>query len=77
MHCKKSFLAFCLLASLGAAVPGFAGVPAGAGTAPAVLGQGNPLPLSSEGKAPQGMPPGGFNPPGQVIQGTAAVGPES
>ena len=73
MHCKKSFLAFCLLASLGAAVPGFAGVPAGAGTAPAVLGQGNPLPLSSEGKAPQGMPPGGFNPPGQVIQGTAAV----
>lgn len=73
MHCKKSFLAFCLLASLGAAVPGFAGAPAGAGTAPAVLGQGNPPPLSPEGKAYQGMPPGGFNPPGQVIQGTAAV----
>lgn len=73
MHCKKSFLAFCLLASLGAAVPGFAGVPAEAGTAPAVLGQGNPPPLPPEGKAPQGMLPGEFNPPGQVIQGTAAA----
>lgn len=71
MICKKSFLAFCVLASLGASVPCFAGVPVQPVSFPAA--QGMPPALPPDGKTPQGMPPGGFNPPGQVTQGTAAA----
>ena len=61
MDAKKRLAILCVLASLTISVPAFAAETAGA-----------PVPPPG-GTMPMGMPPGGFNPPGQVTQGTAAV----
>lgn len=61
MDAKKRLALLCVLASLTISVPAFAAEPAGA-----------PVPPPG-GTMPMGMPPGGFNPPGQVTQGTAAT----
>lgn len=61
MDAKKRLAILCMLASLTVSVPTFAAVLAGA-----------PVPPPG-GTMPMGMPPGGFNPPDQVTQGTAAV----
>lgn len=61
MDAKKRLAILCVLASLTISVPAFAAETSGA-----------PVP-SPGGTMPMGMPPGGFNPPGQVTQGTAAV----
>lgn len=61
MDAKKRLALLCVLASLTISVPAFAAEPAGA-----------PMPPPG-GTMPMGMPPGGFNPPGQVTQGTAAT----
>lgn len=61
MDAKKRLAILCVLASLTISVPAFATETSGA-----------PVPPPG-GTMPMGMPPGGFNPPGQVTQGTAAV----